>query len=305
MKKYYQILGLEEDATLEELEKKYGDLLAEFDPKTQSDEGLKEFFKSEQDKVNEAYIAISDSLKSMNDKTETVDQISKVNVGDTNDIQLSYQILKLSEDATLAEINNQYNLILDELKPEDQPHELKNFFETEQEKITEAYNKIIQFLAKQNSNETLHLDGLKRNEASDINEESDINEVSEINEESNFIEKSNVIEENDSEINYDIDNIDRVIKQPSYSWWKYDDEYITGSQYWIRSFVGSMLSVILIGIYLNSVTAYKRAKSLGASGTFFSIWGALYIFIAVIPGVQFINLPFHLYLWFSNGPGKN
>ena len=65
-----------------------------------------------------------------------------------------------------------------------------------------------------------------------------------------------------------------------------------------------MLSVILIGIYLNSVTAYKRAKSLGASGTF-SIWGALYIFIAVIPGVQFINLPFHLYLWFSNGPQKN
>ena len=41
--KYYQILGLEEDATLEELEKKYHDLLAEFDPKTQSEEGLKGF----------------------------------------------------------------------------------------------------------------------------------------------------------------------------------------------------------------------------------------------------------------------
>jgi tetratricopeptide (TPR) repeat protein len=63
MKKYYQILGLDEGATLQEVEKKYNELLKEFDPQKQSDDDLKEFFKSEQDKVKEAYNNILEHLE--------------------------------------------------------------------------------------------------------------------------------------------------------------------------------------------------------------------------------------------------
>ena len=91
-----------------------------------------------------------------------------------------------------------------------------------------------------------------------------------------------------------------------FSWWKYDDEYITGWQYLGRSLVGGLLSFILVGFYLQAVTAYKRAKSLGNSSSacnFFSVWGALSLFIGLIPGVNLINIIPHWYLWFSNGPG--
>ena len=56
IKNYYKILGLEEDTNEEEVEKRYNKLLIEFDPKKQSDNDLKEFFKSEQDKIKEAYL---------------------------------------------------------------------------------------------------------------------------------------------------------------------------------------------------------------------------------------------------------
>tara|TARA_B100000900_G_scaffold401701_1_gene406658 strand:- start:166 stop:348 length:183 start_codon:yes stop_codon:yes gene_type:complete len=59
-------------------------------------------------------------------------------------------------------------------------------------------------------------------------------------------------------------------------------------------------------LYLQSVTAYKRVKSLGVSSpTLFGWWGALALLISFIPVVGiFINIPVHWYLWFSNGPGK-
>ena len=69
MEDYYKILGLKLGATLDEVEKKYSELLKEFDPKKQSDDDLKEFFKSEQDKVKEAYKEISLSL------TENIEQV--------------------------------------------------------------------------------------------------------------------------------------------------------------------------------------------------------------------------------------
>jgi len=89
-----------------------------------------------------------------------------------------------------------------------------------------------------------------------------------------------------------------------FSWWKYDDEYISGSQYFVRSLIGVFLSFILIGIYLQSVTAFKRAKSLGNGITeckFFAVWGALSIFIGFIPFGGLINIIPHWYLWFTNG----
>jgi len=54
MEKNYKILGLKVGDTLEEIVKKYSELLKEFDPKEQDDE-LKEFFNEEQKKVKKAY----------------------------------------------------------------------------------------------------------------------------------------------------------------------------------------------------------------------------------------------------------
>jgi hypothetical protein len=54
MEQHYQILGLETTASLEEIEKKFNVLYKEYNPEKQEGD-LKEFFKSEQDKVKEAY----------------------------------------------------------------------------------------------------------------------------------------------------------------------------------------------------------------------------------------------------------
>lgn len=54
MEQYYKILGLETASTLEEIEKRFNVLSKEYDPEKQEGE-LKEFFKSEHDKLQEAY----------------------------------------------------------------------------------------------------------------------------------------------------------------------------------------------------------------------------------------------------------
>lgn len=157
MKKYYQILGLDEGATFEEVEKQYSELLKEFDPEKQSDDNLKEFFKSEQDKVKEAYLEISLSLKAHDEEeviSKEIDELEKEIEEDSSDeILRSYQTLKLPEDATLAEINQKYNLLLDEFNPDHQSDDLRDFFETEQEKVKEAYNTIIKHLSEEESEE--------------------------------------------------------------------------------------------------------------------------------------------------------
>jgi hypothetical protein len=283
MKKYYQIFGLEEGATFEEVEKKYDELLKEFDPEKQTDEDLKEFFKSEQDKVKEAYLEISLSFTNINEEkviAKEIDEFEKeidnLDVDDSNDILICYQTLKLSEDATLAEINNKYNLLLDEFNPDHKSDDLRYFFETEQEKVKEAYNTIIKHLSEEASEEQVEKFLNKAAVDSDVHDLGDYHVNDELAE-----------------------------KKIKYSWWKYDDEYISGSQYFVRSLVGSMLSFILIGLYLNSVTSYKRANSLkSTSTTFFSIWGGLAFIIGITP-LAILNIPFHWYLWFSNGPGKN
>jgi len=84
----------------------------------------------------------------------------------------------------------------------------------------------------------------------------------------------------------------------------FDDEYISGWQYFFRYFLFVFLCAFFVGFYLLSVNAYKRAKSLGMNNSnciFYAIWGALLIFIAFIPIVNIVNLILHLNLWFSNG----
>ena len=52
MKRFYQILGLEEGASKEDIEKKYQELSIEYDPKNNQNQ---DFFKEEYEKIQEAY----------------------------------------------------------------------------------------------------------------------------------------------------------------------------------------------------------------------------------------------------------
>jgi uncharacterized tellurite resistance protein B-like protein len=86
----------------------------------------------------------------------------------------------------------------------------------------------------------------------------------------------------------------------------YDDEYISGWQYFFRTLLNTILAIILVGLYLQSVNSYKRARSLGNSSTacnLFGIWGFLSIGIGLTPAA-FVNIIPHWYLWFSNGNPK-
>ena len=92
--------------------------------------------------------------------------------------------------------------------------------------------------------------------------------------------------------------------EKKYSWWSFDDEYITGHQYFVRSIISSLLSIFLIGIYLSCVTAYKRSKSLGHSTLvckFWSAWGVLVFPLSLTPLFIIVSTFPHWYLWFSNG----
>ena len=84
MEKHYKLLGLEITATLEEVEKKYKKLLKEFDPKKQSDDDLKEFFKSEQEKIKKAYDII---VKHLSEETSEEDDI--INESEIHDLGVS------------------------------------------------------------------------------------------------------------------------------------------------------------------------------------------------------------------------
>ena len=58
----------------------------------------------------------------------------------------------------------------------------------------------------------------------------------------------------------------------------YDDEYISGNTYFVRFFLNSFLALILVGLYLQSVNAYKRGRSLGFgkdASIAWGIWGFL------------------------------
>jgi|TARA_B110000483_G_C18133083_1_gene518437 hypothetical protein len=92
-----------------------------------------------------------------------------------------------------------------------------------------------------------------------------------------------------------------------YSWWSFDDEYISGSQYLGRSIIGVLLCIFIVGFYLQAVTAYKRSKSLGNStstNNFFRIWGGVSGVIGFTPAAPLNIIP-HWYLWFSDGRNPN
>ena len=81
MKKYYNILGLDEGASKEQIEKQYKKLSKEFDPKNNDNQ---DFFKEEFKKIQEAYkVLIKDAIlakttsKSNNSKSTSSDEEDK------------------------------------------------------------------------------------------------------------------------------------------------------------------------------------------------------------------------------------
>jgi hypothetical protein len=93
-----------------------------------------------------------------------------------------------------------------------------------------------------------------------------------------------------------------------YKYLTYNDEYITGNQFFARGLLSFLLCIIFIGFYMYSVNAYKRAKSLGHSDSgcnIWAIWGFLVVILAFTPVSFVTNTIPYWYLWWSNGPGKN
>ena len=114
-------------------------------------------------------------------------------------------------------------------------------------------------------------------------------------------------DDNSNENSQNTTNTRIIPTKKGYSWWRYDDEYISGWTYLGRSILGTILSFIGIGLYLNSTTAYKRAKSLGNddTATLWAIWGFLVFFLSFTPLVVITNTIPHWYLWFSNGKNQS
>ena len=85
-------------------------------------------------------------------------------------------------------------------------------------------------------------------------------------------------------------------------YFSFEDEYISGNTYWLRSFLQSFLIIVFgLGFYLIGVTAYKRSRSLQCSNSVSTMFS---IFISIgwfIPFVNLITIGVNIYLLFSNG----
>ena len=195
-----------------------------------------------------------------------------------------YDILGLNIDASQKEIEEAYNKLSVELNPKNNNNE--DFFKVEYLKIVDAYNAISNKSKLGTTNTVLS----NRSSDAEINQDNSDEEFITVK-----ISKNNL--KNASK--------ESAVKDKSFGrFFTYDDEYISGTTFFARSFLNFFLSFILIGIYMNSVTAYKRSKSLGNSDStsnIWAIWGFLNIFLAYTPLVIITNTVPHWYLWFSNG----
>ena len=66
----------------------------------------------------------------------------------TEEVSNAFKYLKLDENSTLAEINNNYKLFLKEYNPENQSEDLKSFFKEEIDRVNFSYNLILKYRAK-------------------------------------------------------------------------------------------------------------------------------------------------------------
>lgn len=161
MEEYFKTLGLETSASLEEVKIKYNELLIEFDPNSQDDE-LREFFKSEQDKVIEAYTKILENIiessSNKEHKSNEVDDLLNT-VENTNsnlenienhtkeEIESSLEIFGLEEGVTLIQVEEKYKVLISEFNPDNQSDNIKDFFIEETEKVNMAYKILIKYLS--------------------------------------------------------------------------------------------------------------------------------------------------------------
>ena len=200
------------------------------------------------------------------------------------------ETLGLQEDASQEQIQEAYHRLSKELNPANNDNQ--DFFVEEYQKLQEAYKALRQSSILKNSDSS---SGAVRS-----NRDATPAGVSPSDPSGSFTvtispEKIEELKNKAQEVN------DKPPK--SYSWWKFDDEYISGSQYFGRTIIGVLLSIIVVGFYLQAVTAYKRSKSLGNStstNNFFGIWGGVSGIIGFTPAAPLNIIP-HWYLWFSNG----
>lgn len=194
------------------------------------------------------------------------------------------ETLGLQEGASQEAIQEAYDRLSKELNPSNNDNQ--EFFKEEYEKVQEAYKALSKSsILKNNDSSERSLSSKKLEDSSSSGSFTVTISPEKIEE-----LKSKALKVNDKQ-------------SKSFSWWKFDDEYITGWQYWGRSIIGLLLAIFLVGFYLSATTAYKRAKSLEnseSSCTFFGIWGGLSIIIGFTPAF-FLNIIPHLYLWFSSG----
>ena len=109
MEKNYKILGLETTATLKEVEDKYNELLKEFDPEKQGEE-LQELFKSEQEKVKEAYKKISISFLKKEEVIELEQEMEELEQEiENNDIDEIKPRKNFEEEGEVGEETNALN----------------------------------------------------------------------------------------------------------------------------------------------------------------------------------------------------
>ena len=200
------------------------------------------------------------------------------------------ETLGLQEGASQEAIQEAYDRLSKELNPSNNDNQ--EFFKEEYEKVQEAHKALSKSSILKNSDTSSGAEKSNRDTTPTGASSSESSGSFTVTISPDKIEelKSKARKVNDKQ-------------SKSFSWWKFDDEYITGWQYWGRSIIGLLLAIFLVGFYLSATTAYKRAKSLENSEstcTFFGIWGALSIIISVTPAF-FLNIIPHLYLWFSSG----
>ena len=161
MEEYYKILGLEPSSSMKEIKNKYKELLLEFDPNSQ-DEGLREFFKLEQDKITGAYTKILENIIESNSnkehKSNEVDElINNVENSDSisdnienytqEEIESSLEIFRLEEGVSLIEVEEKYKLLISEFNPDNHSDSIKDFFIEETEKVNKAYEILVKYLS--------------------------------------------------------------------------------------------------------------------------------------------------------------
>jgi curved DNA-binding protein CbpA len=203
-----------------------------------------------------------------------------------------FETLGLQEGDSQEAIQEAYDRLSKELNPADNDNQ--EFFKEEYEKVQGAYKVLSQSSILKNSDSSLGSFSSKKQEASPSSSKKSGSFTVTISPDKieELKSKARIINDKPSK---------------SFSWWSFDDEYISGSQYLGRSIIGVLLCIFIVGFYLQAVTAYKRSKSLGNStstNNFFRIWGGVSGVIGFTPAAPLNIIP-HWYLWFSNSRNPN